>query len=547
MTRHDIAIMGGRVVDGTGRPPFDGDVYISDGVIAAVEETLAPRCAETGCGRPVSGDAIRIDASGRLVCPGFIDIHSHSDKTLLINPLAESKIHQGVTTEVVGNCGYSLVPQSEKNRANIMRDLDDYDLGIDLTWNSPGEYLSAVDAAEPSVNVVALIGHGAIRSAVMGYEMAQPDSAQMEEMKYLVRRALDEGFAGISSGLIYSPGVYSTTEELVELARAAAEMGGFYATHIRGERERLADAVAEAIRIGRKSGAGVQISHLKAAGRPNWGAVGGVLRTIEKARGDGIDVAADQYPYTASSTSLGAVLPSWAHAGGREAAIARLRDPAVRARIEAEVEAREGEIGGWEEICVSSVAGGENRDLEGKFIVDIARLRGIKPSIALTGILLEERMAAEMIRFSISETDVREVMASQFVMVGSDGSALAPSGALGVGRPHPRNYGTFPRVLGRYAIREQVIPVESAVRKMTSLPATRLGLRDRGILKKGCAADIVVIHPGRIIDTATFQKPLQYPDGVECVIVNGHVTIRNGVHLGTKKGRVLRPKCGSTL
>ncbi|MGE5483424.1 MAG: N-acyl-D-amino-acid deacylase family protein [Ignavibacteriales bacterium] len=540
MAGYDIIISGGRIVDGTGRPPFGGNVYIAGGVIAAIDD---------GAGRALDGCGaiVRIDASGLLVCPGFIDIHSHSDKTLLVNPLAESKIQQGVTTEVIGNCGYSLVPQSERNRANLMKDLDDYDLDIDMSWRAPDDYLRAIESAGPSVNVVALVGHGAVRSAVMGYEMAQPDASQMRAMKDLIREAMDEGFAGISTGLIYPPGVYSTTGELVELAGAAAELGGFYATHVRGERERLLDAVGEAIRIGREAGVSVQISHLKAAGRPNWGKVGEALRMIEKARENGLDVTADHYPYTASSTSLGAVLPSWAHAGGREASIARLRDPSVRARIEAEVEARESEIGGWEEICLSSVSSRENAPLEGRFIVDIARERGVKPSVAVTGLLLEERMAAEMIRFSISEDDVREVMRRPFVMVGSDGSALAPSGLLGAGKPHPRNYGTFPRVLGRYAIREQVIPIETAVRKMTSLPAARLGLRDRGIVKEGYAADLVLVDPRRIIDTATFQRPAQYPDGVECVIVNGHLTVRNGVHLGTRQGRVLRPRAGSTL
>ncbi|MGE5542831.1 MAG: N-acyl-D-amino-acid deacylase family protein [Bacillota bacterium] len=540
MAGYDTVISGGRIVDGTGRPPFAGNVYITGGLIAEIDNDAGPAAA-------VRDADHLIDASGLLVCPGFIDIHSHSDKTLLVNPLAESKVHQGVTTEVIGNCGYSLVPQSERNRANLMKDLDSYDLEVDTSWSTPGDYLKAIEAARPSVNVVALVGHGAVRSAVMGYDMAQPDRAQMEAMKGLIREAMYDGFAGLSTGLIYPPGVYSTTRELVELARTAGELGGFYATHVRGERERLLDAIAEAIQIGHESGVPVQISHLKAAGRPNWGKVGEALRMIENARGNGLDVAADQYPYTASSTSLGAILPSWAHAGGREASIARLRDPSVRARIEAEVEARESEIGGWEEICLSSVSSRDNTPLEGMFIVDIARGRGVKPAVAVTGLLLEERMAAEMIRFSISEDDVREVMNRPFVMVGSDGSALAPSGLLGAGRPHPRNYGTFPRVLGRYSIREQVIPVEAAVRKMTSLPAARLGMSDRGIIKKGYAADLVIVDPRRLIDTATFQHPTQYPDGVEYVIVNGHITVRNGVHLGTRQGRVLRPRAGSTL
>lgn len=539
MADFDLAIRGGQIMDGSGGLPFTGDVYVLAGRIARVATTagdVVPCPART-----------EVDASGMVVCPGFIDIHSHSDKSLLINPLAESKVRQGVTTEVIGNCGSSLVPLSQKNRGGILKDLDEYNLEIPLAWEAPGDYLEALSSLATSVNVVALLGHGALRSSVMGYDMAQPSTHQMAEMKSLVGQAIREGFAGLSTGLIYPPGIYATTAELVELASEAGRHGGFYATHIRGEREQLPGAIAEAIAVGREAGLPVQISHLKAAGRPNWGSVREVLRSIERARSAGLDVAADQYPYTASATSLGSILPSWAHDGGREATIARLRDPHVRARIEAEVEAREGAMQGWEEISIAGVATPENQSMVGRFLVDIARERGVKPASAVASILLEEQMAVSMIRFSLSEDDVREIMSMPYVMIGSDGTALAPYGHLAAGRPHPRSYGTFPRVLGRYAVTEGVITLREAIRKMTSLPASRLGLRDRGLLKPGFAADIVVFDPVRVGDTATFENPARFPDGIGLVVVNGHVTVRDGAHTGARKGEVLRGGGGSTL
>ncbi|NPV71110.1 MAG: D-aminoacylase [Firmicutes bacterium] len=525
--------------DGTGRPPFRADVLVARGKIAAirparVESSAASDSCEPGGSYPAPG---RINAAGLAVCPGFIDIHSHSDKSLLINPLAESKVRQGVTTEVIGNCGYSLAPLTDRNRGAMLGEFERHSL--DAGWATPGEYLAALEVAGISVNVLALVGHGAVRSAVMGYEMRRPSESEMESMKALVRQALDEGFVGISSGLIYPPGAYATTGELVELAREAARHGGFYASHIRGEREQVVDAVAEAIEIGRSSGAAVQISHHKAAGRPNWGKVSETLAMIERARNEGLDVTADQYPYTASATSLSAVLPGWVHAGGREAALARLRDPAVRARIEAEVEAREGAMRGWDEICITAVSSEGNRDLVGRFITGIAGERGQSPAVAVVSVLLEERMSADMIRFSISEEGVREVMKRPFVMVGSDGTALAPYGPLSRDRPHPRSYGTFPRVLGRYAVRERVIPLEEAIRKMTSLPAARLGLRHRGLIREGYAADVVVFDPAAVIDTATFEHPASYPEGIEYVVVNGKVTVARGSHLGERNGMVL--------
>ncbi|MBI2016369.1 MAG: D-aminoacylase [Candidatus Rokubacteria bacterium] len=528
----DLKIEGAEVIDGTGTAGGRTDVGVRDGLIAAVGD--------------LSGEAAgnRLHAAGRVLAPGFIDMHSHSDWRLWGHRRAESKIRQGVTTEVVGNCGFSPAPAA----AEHLDDLRGFALyvpkGMDFAWRSVGAYLDAFDRDGSALNVVQLVGHGTLRIAAMGFARRAPDARELALMQSLFADAMDAGAWGLSSGLIYAPGSYATTEELVALARVAGRQRGLYASHIRGEGATLLDAVAEAIRIGREGRVSVQVSHLKAAGRPNWGTVADALALIDAARAEGLDVMADVYPYTASSTTLRTLLPDWALEGGVDAMLARLADPAARARIRAELEAPPTgqsllDRVGWENVMVSSCAA--RKDAEGRRLSELGAARGVAPLDAALDLLADEGGKAYMILFQLAEADVRRVLAHPAVMIGSDGSALAPYGELAAGKPHPRSYGTFPRVLGEYAREQRVLSLPQAVHKMTGLPARRLGLADRGVIAPGKRADLVVFDAKRVADQATYEEPHRYPAGVEHVLVNGRFVIKDGEHTGSLPGRVLRP------
>ncbi|MCL4424581.1 MAG: D-aminoacylase [Firmicutes bacterium] len=522
----DLLIKGGRLVDGTGNPWVTGDLGIKAGRIAAL-------------GRLEKAPAARvIDASELVVSPGFIDIHSHSDTELLVNPRAESKIRQGVTTEVTGNCGFSLAPLGPEGLERVRAELEGY--GLELTWETMGGYLAALEQRGIALNVAALLGHGTVRRSVMGYERRRPTTVERQRMQEMVAQAMAEGAFGISTGLIYPPGSFSETEELVELSRVVAEKGGFYASHLRDEGDRLLEAVTEALEIGRRAGIPVELSHHKAVGQANWGKVKDSLRMIDEARAGGLDVTADQYPYVATATGLGSIVPDWAHEGGGKRLLERLQHEDTRRRLAAEVEAVQVRKGGWDKILVPSVKTEKNRRFIGLDLAEIARRRGQVPVEAAFDLLMEEELEVGMIRFGMSEEDVKEVLSHPAVAVGSDGSALAPYGRLGEGKPHPRNYGTFPRVLGKYVREEGVISLEEAVRKMTSLPARRLGLWERGLLRPGFWADITLFEPGAVADRATFADPHQYPAGIPYVLVNGEVVIEKGEHTGALPGRALR-------
>jgi len=525
----DILIRNGLVVDGTGNPWFRADVGIDGGRIAKVGR-LGSAGAETV-----------LDAGGLLVAPGFIDMHSHSDLALTVNPRAESKIRQGVTTEVIGNCGFSAAPAG-RDYAEYLRKYVGPLLGvvdIDLEWETFGEYLNRLEG-RTAVNVAPLVGHGAVRINTMGFEDRPPTADEMAEMKAFVARAMDEGAQGLSSGLIYPPGCYADTQELIELCRVVAGHGGIYASHIRGEGATLLKALGEAIEIGERAGLPVEVSHHKATGRENWGRVERTLEMMAEARSRGVDITCDQYPYVAGSTGLGSLLPAWAHEGGRERLLERIRDPKTREDIKRAM--RGGSFGvdspGWDSILISTCP--RNRDLEGKNLAEIAGARRADPYETVFDILLEGEGAASMIVFSMCEEDVRRVMRSPLTMVGTDGTAAAPYGPLGLGKPHPRWYGTFPRILGRYVREEGVLSLEEAVRKMTSLPAQKLGLHDRGLIREGMHADITVFDPTEVSDRATFAQPHQYPQGIEYVFVNGRVVVERGEHTGALPGRVLR-------
>ncbi len=522
-------IKNGVIVDGTGRPGFVGDLYIENGKIALVGE-IKEKSAE-----------IKIDASNLVVSPGFIDMHGHSDYTLLVNPFADSKVRQGVTTEVIGNCGQSAAPILGEAREEAERIAERYELRVD--WTYMGEYLERLKRNGISINVAALVGFGTVRLSVMGYEAREPKKEEMNEMKSLIARSLDEGAVGMSTGLRYVPQSYAKTEEIIELAKVVAGRGGIYTSHIRDEGDggRLIEAIEEAIRIGRESGVSVEISHLKILARPLWNLCDEMLGIIENARREGVNVNADQYPYRASGTSLMAWIPKWAKEGGYEKLVERLKDPEIREKIKEELAEVIEVRGGGENALISRFE--PNPSFEGKTLAEVAKEMGmsvIDAAIKLVEIAAMEKKGVGIVNFNQSEENVRKIMTKPWVMVGTDGYALKPEGILAKGVAHPRSYGTFPRILGRYVREEKLLILEEAVRKMTSLPANKLGLKDRGIIREGMAADIVIFDPRSIIDRATYMKPHQYPKGIEYVIVNGELVVEKGEHTGKLPGRVLK-------
>lgn len=516
----DVILTGIEVMDGSGSPPYRADVGLQGDRIAAIGD-LAVQTAPTV-----------IDGQGLAAAPGFIDMHSHSDFTLPINPRAKSKIHQGVTTEVVGMCGGSPAPINPDGRERRARS----DPRLPWDWDTFAAYLDALRTKGISVNVVPMVGHGTVREYVMGLDDRPPAPDELDRMARVVAQAMDEGAWGLSSGLIYPPSVYADTEELVALSRVPAARGGYYFSHIRGESETLLDAIDEAIEIGERAGLPVQIAHFKAMEDAHWWRLPEALERLDRARARGVDVAADRYPYVASSTGLAASLPHWAHDGGRDALLARLHDPLQRQRIHDDpfTQSRR-----WDHTMIAYAP--EHAEWEGHSVVEIAAERGKEGDPAETAfdLLVEGEGRVSVIHFGMSEENLRAVLCHPAVMIGSDGSALIPCGPLGEGKAHPRNYGTFPRVLGKYAREEGVLSMSEAVHKMTGLPATRLGLRDRGLLREGWKADLVLFDPATVRDRATFSDPYRYPQGIEYVFVNGQAVITPDGHSGALPGRVL--------
>jgi N-acyl-D-amino-acid deacylase len=517
----DLLIRGGLVVDGTGAPGVRADVAVTDGRITDVGDVAGRRATRM------------IDARDRVVAPGFIDIHSHSDNTVFVNDAFESALHMGVTLVVCGNCGGSSAPVSGLAAEELDRALAVLD--VTRTWSSFAEYADACDDARPAINLCSFVGHGTLRKCVMGAAAREPSHAELDAMRSLLARAMDEGAIGLASGLIYPPSAYGTTDELAALCAVVQEKGGLYASHIRNEGDRLLEAVEENLEIGRRSRVRVQLSHHKASGPKNWGRVQESTAKIEAARGAGLEVQADQYPYTASSTGLAVTIPNWVHEGGRLAMCERLKDPAVRARIRDEYV----ETGrNWDRIVIARAR--RRPEWSGRTVADLAGEAGKDPLEWTCDALIEHEGDVAIVHHSMNEDDVRFVMAKPYVAIGSDSSANAPYGPLSFGKPHPRSYGTFPRVLGRYARDEGVLTLEDAVRKMTSLTATHLRLADRGEIRIGAWADVVVFDPQRIADIATYDDPHRYPEGVEHVVVNGEVALDAGETAPGRSGRFLR-------
>ena len=535
----DVLIQGGRVIDGTGAPWFRADVAIQDGKIAAVERR--PTTEQVDGQLEGAAAATVLDATGCFVTPGFIDPHTHSDLPLLVNPPAESQVRQGVTTVVIGNCGSAPAPVGPLNGAFLNRRIGERAAGQGLRrdWRTFGEYCDRLRRQGVAVNVAPLAGHATLRGEVMGMEHRPPTADELAAMRRLLAEALDDGVFGLSTGLIYPPSSYADTDEIVALAEVAARRGGLYFSHIRGEGDTLLDAVDEAIEIGRRAELPVQIAHHKAARPLNWGKTVQTLEMMQAARADGVDVAYDAYPYIASSSGLGSLLPDWAHEGGAPALLARLRSPVERERVVAGIRERAAGIEGWHTIIISWVPAAAHKSWEGQTIEQIGAALGLSGEETVAHVLDALGGAAHMVYFQLDEADVCRVLAHPLGMIGSDGSVAAPYGPLSEGKPHPRSYGTHPRVLGRYVRELGLLTWEEAIRKMTSAPAQRLGLAAKGIVRPGLDADLVVFDPATVSDRATFDEPHQYPDGINHVLVNGELVVSGDNHLGTLPGHVL--------
>ena len=528
-----LLIRGGSVIDGTGAAARRADVAIEGGRIAAIAPGLR-------------GDAARtIDATGQVVAPGFIDAHSHSDLFYFACPSAESKIRQGVTTEVVGMCSFSQAPLRAGQEDVVRGWAGGIGASLDLGWQTFAQYLDALASIRPAVNVAHLVGHGAVRIAAMGFENRPPASDDLRAMERLLGEAMDAGAFGFSTGLVYAPSAYSATPELIALARSMRERGGLYFSHIRGESSMLLDSIAEAIRIGDEGGVGVQVSHVKASGKENWPLIDAALRMLEDAKARGVDVLGDVYPYNAGSTKLDNLMPTWAHDGGLVKLLERLGDRATRRKIAEEclVDGERWRTGGSGEVGFDQVfiASCARRELEGLSLAQIARQSGIAPVDTLMNLLLDQKCTVGMISFTQSLDNVAKVIAHPLLMIGSDSIPLFEGDADKPGKPHPRTYGTFPRVLGEYARDRRLITLETAVHKMTGMAAQRLRLGDRGFLREGLAADVTVFDPATVKDESTFPDPHRYPTGIPYVIVNGAVAVDGGRMSDARAGQILRP------
>ncbi len=518
---YDLILKNCKIIDGSGDKAYMGDIAILNGSIAEIGN--------------INGDSKEIaDCEGFIAAPGFIDIHSHSDITVKDHPFCESRILQGVTTELCGNCGISTFPVSSDpiKRQQLIEYVED----LDYDWTDTKEFLDRVEELRPSVNFSTMVGHGSIRIAAMGFDDRVPDKEEMSLMKDILRKALEQGAFGMTSGLIYPPGIYSQKEELEELAEVLPEYGAFYATHMRDEGDGLIDSVKETIELAINSGASVEISHFKALGSRNWHSkVMEAVKLIEEARANGIDITCDQYPYTATATTLDSNIPPWAFEGGVSAVISRLNDPETRAKIKEELNVTHKDR--WDKIHISYVNTKENQKFVGKSLAMISDEDGRDPADVLFDLIVEERSRVGQIEFAICEEDVKYIMRKPYVIVGSDGTA---HGLDYEAQPHPREFGTFPRVLSEYAIGQGLFPLEEGIRKMTSMPAERIGLKKRGMLKKGYHADIVVFDPGTLKDTPTYEKPIAACQGIKLVYVNGILTAKDGMHTGARAGEILR-------
>jgi dihydroorotase/N-acyl-D-amino-acid deacylase len=529
---YDVVIRNCRIVDGTGSPWYSGDIAVQDGRIAAIGQ-LAQAEAKGS-----------IDAHGMVVAPGFIDMLGQSELTILVNPHLPSKIFQGITTEITGEGG-SVAPV---NDTLIEADRTGYDhFHINPDWRTFREYFARLEKQGMGINLASYVGATQVRRMVLGDADRAPSASELERMKGLVRDAMRDGAVGLSTALQYAPAPYASTEELIALATEAAKLGGIYATHMRSEGDAITAAIDEVIRISREAKIPAEIWHLKVAGKSNWGRMPEIVAKIDKARESGVDITADTYAYTAWFNTFSAFIPPWAHDGGDAKLIERLKDPAMRVRIRKEMVAPSTawdnewqEIDGPEAILVSVVHNPKLLPLQGKTIAEIAKLWNKDPIDTIFDLLIADDAYTYVAVFGMTEPDVALALQQPWVSVCNDSQGTAPDGVLGVEHPHPRAYGTFPHILRKYVREEHKLSLEDAIRKFSALPAQRMRLTDRGVLKKGMWADIVIFDPATIRDKATFENPNQLSEGMEYVLVNGVPVIEKGRQTNALPGKVLR-------
>lgn len=528
----DLVIINGHIIDGTGSPWYSGDIGIRGGKIAAIGNLSDAQRTRT------------LDVHGMVVAPGFIDMLGQSELTILVDPRLPSKIFQGITTEITGE-GNSVAPLNDAIiQANRTR-YDHYHLTPD--WRSFQQYFARLEKQGMGINLASYVGATQVRRMVLGDDDKQPTPAQLDQMRELVRQAMREGAVGVSTSLEYSPAPYAKTEELIALASEASKFGGIYATHMRDESNGILSAIDEALRIGREGHIPVEIWHLKVAGKANWGRMPEVVAKINAARADGMDITADTYAYTAWFNDFSAFIPAWAHDGGDAKLIERLKDPAMRARIRKDMMTPSNqwdneweEISGPQDILIGVVHNPKLLPLQGKRLAEVAKMQNKDPMDALFDLLIEDKASTEVAVFGMSEPDIVVALQQPWVAFDNDSSGASTEGILGQEHPHPRAYGTFPRVLRKYVREEKKLTLEDAIRKFSALPAQRMRLTDRGVLKAGMWADVVVFDPTTIRDLATFENPNQLSQGMEYVLVNGVAVIDQGKQTGALPGKVLR-------
>ncbi len=525
----DLIIRGGTVHDGSGGPGVRADVGIRDDEIAVVDDLSNVEDVES------------IDAAGHCVAPGFIDIHTHSDISILNYPDAQSRVRQGITTEVVGNCSYSPFPVTEAVRKFISPRLSDQNVDQPWPWQDVAGYREFLEQQGIGLNIAPLVGHGSVRVAAMGMANRPPNDNELSHMRNLAAEAIDQGAFGFSTGLTLVPSSYSATDEIIEICKPVAEKGGFYATHSRLWADHHFRAAEEAIEIGRAATIPVQISHQTIVDPRYYGRAAHIVDMIQQARDDDIDVLFDMYPYRAGGTQLDQLLPDWSVEGGTPALLSRLRDPVQRRRVSRET--ARGWFRGipwqWDQVQLSRVSFPEYSRFVGQTIGAVAEDLGRDPLDTMLHLIDVCENDVRCVMFNRDEQDVRYFMSHPLGMIGSDGSSISPRGVALRSQPHPRFYGCYPRILGRYCREEQVLPLELAIHKMTAAPAARLGLKNRGRLTAGYKADVVVFNPDTVIDRATFDDPHQYPDGIEHVLINGQAVVTPAGHTGHLPGRVL--------
>jgi N-acyl-D-amino-acid deacylase len=528
----DLVITNGHIVDGTGSPWYSGDIGIREGRVAAIGNLYAASRKRT------------VDAKGKVVAPGFIDMLGQSETTILVDPRLPSKIYQGITTEITGEGG-SAAPLNDAIIANDRPGYEHYKINPD--WRTFRQYFSRLEKQGMGINLASYVGATQVRRMVLGDADVQPTPEQLDKMKALVRDAMRDGTVGVSTSLMYAPAPYAKTEELIALASEASKFGGIYASHLRNESDSALEAIDEAVRIGREAHIPVEIWHFKIAGKANFGKMPELVARVNKARAEGVDVEADTYAYTAWFNSMSAFVPAWAHDGGDAKLIERLKDPATRARIRKDMETPSkdwdnewDEISGPEDVMISVVQNPALKKFQGKRLTEVAKILNKDPMDTVFDLLIEDKAFTDCAVFGMSEPDVALALQQPWVSVDNDSSGTSPEGVLGEEHPHPRAYGTFPRILRKYVREEKKLTLEEAIRKFSSLPAQRMRLTDRGVLKQGMWADVVVFDPETVRDVATFDDPNRLSEGMEFVVINGVPVIENGKMTGALPGKVLR-------